>query len=344
MRQEDAIEDYVRQEMRHQCIPGPALAVTRATQVVTLGAYGLANVEWNVPVTAETLFQGGSIGKQFVASAVMHLVEDGAIDLDESVRAYLNNTPDTWADITIRHLLTHTSGIGGAYALYDLRKDYTEDELLELAAAAPLRFPAGDQWEYMNTGYLVLGLLIGRVTGKHYGEVLQERIFGPLGMRTARVISQDDIILNRASGYRLDAGVLKNQEWISQTFNATADGSLYVSITDMVAWEKALAAGTALSKTSLTEMWTPAPLNDGSKAGYGFGWELTTVNGFPVMQHGGAWQGFTGYIVRYAGYDLSVIVLTNLAGASVSSIAQHVAAMFAPDLAPNTTNEPSGAE
>ena len=201
--------------MRKQKIPGLSLAIIRNGRVDILKSYGLANVEHRVPVKPETVFQSGSIGKQFTAAAVMILVEEGKISLDDKITKFFPDAPASWNNITVRHLLTQTSGMGDYPPEVDLRREYTEDEYFEYFKKAPLSFAPGAKWDYSNAGYATLGFLIRKVTGKYYGEFLQERIFRPLGMTTARVISEADIVPNRAAGYRLVQGALKNQEWVS---------------------------------------------------------------------------------------------------------------------------------
>lgn len=186
-----------------------------------------ANIEHQVPVKPDTVFQSGSMGKQFTAAAVMLLVEDGKIRLGDPITRYFPDTaPSHWRHITVRQGLTHTTGTTGYPPGFDFRRDYTENELIQLAAKTPLAFQPGERWSYSNLGYVMLGVLISKVTGKFYGEFLQDRIFRPLGMTTARVVTEADIIPNRASGYRIVNGEIQNQPWISPGLSATADGSL----------------------------------------------------------------------------------------------------------------------
>ncbi len=180
---------------------------------------------------------------------------------------------------------------------------------------------------------MTLGILIHKVTGKFYGDLLREKIFGPLGMTTARVLDEADIIPNRAAGYRLVEGKLKNQEWVSPTLNTTADGALYLTVLDMAKWDAALYSEKLLKKSSLDLMWTPAKLNDEKTVPYGFGWMLGEMRGHRVVQHGGVWQGFSAHIVRYIDKKLTVIVLTNLAATAAGTIANGVAALYDPELA-----------
>src|ERR1044072_1921925 len=176
------IDRIVSEQMSANKIPGVSLAVLRKGKIGLLKSYGLANVEHQVPVKPETIFQSGSIGKQFTAAAIMILVQDGKISLDDKISKYIADVPPGWKDITVRHLLNHTSGLGDYPAEIDLRRDYTEDEFLDSFKKAPLDFVPGSKWNYSNVGYVTLGILIRKVTGKYYGDFLQERIFQPLDM------------------------------------------------------------------------------------------------------------------------------------------------------------------
>jgi CubicO group peptidase (beta-lactamase class C family) len=170
---------------------------------------------------------------------------------------------------------------------FDLRRDYTEDELVQRIKPIPLAFQPGEKWSYSNLAYVMLGVLIHKVSGKVYGDFLQERVFRPLGMSTARVISEADIVPNRAAGYRLVNGQLKNQDWVSPSLNTTADGALYLTVYDVAKWDAALYGEKLLKRSSLEEMWTPVKLNHGRTHGYGFGWALGEVRGRRLVEHGG---------------------------------------------------------
>ncbi|MGI9064811.1 MAG: serine hydrolase domain-containing protein [Pyrinomonadaceae bacterium] len=281
------IDSYIKGEMRRQQIPGVALAVVRNGKIALVKSYGLSNVEHQVPVKPETVFQSGSMGKQFTATAVMILVDEGKLALDDKISKYFTDAPEGWKNITVRHLLTHTSGMGEYPPDLDLRRDLTEDEYLALIKSVPLSFATGAKWDYSNLGYVTLGMLIRKVTGKFYGDFLAERIFRPIGMTTARVISEADIVPNRADGYRLVKGELKNQEWVSPSTNTTADGSLYFTILDLAKWDAALYTQKLLKQTSLAQMWKPVRLNDGKTKGYGLGWHTDVIHGHRVIFHGG---------------------------------------------------------
>jgi CubicO group peptidase (beta-lactamase class C family) len=328
------VDEYVRSEMEMQRIPGVSLAVIRNGQIVLAKGYGFANVEHQVPVKPETIFQSGSVGKQFTATAVMMLVEEGKIGLDDKINKYFTDAPASWQNITVRQLLTHTAGTTDYPSDFDFRRDYAEEDLYKRAQAIPLAFEPGEKWSYSNLGYVMLGILIHKVTGKFYGDFLQERIFKPLGMNTARIISEADVIPNRAAGYRIVRGELKNQDWVSPSVNTTADGALYLTVYDMAKWDAALYGEKLLKKSSLDQMWTRVKLNNGKTENYGFGWSLDEVRGHRNIEHGGSWQGFKAHIARYVDDKLTVVVFANLSQANPAKIAHGVAAIYNPELTP----------
>jgi CubicO group peptidase (beta-lactamase class C family) len=326
----DRIDRVIKQQMLAYKTPGVSLAVLRHGKIILLKSYGLANVEHQVPVKPATVFQSGSMGKQFTAAAVMILVQENKLSLDDKISKYFPDVPASWKDITVWNLLTHTSGLGDYPAEIDLRRDYTEDEYFALFKKAPLDFAPGSSWNYSNVGYVMLGMLIRKLTGNYYGDFLKERIFKPLGMTTARIISEADIVPNRAAGYRLVHGELKNQEWVSPSTNSTADGSLYVSILDLAKWDAALYTDRPLTQSSRDKIWTPARLNDGRTKDYGFGWHLGQYHGRRLAFHGGAWQGFKTFIIRFLDTELTIIFLANSWETRDFKLARGLAAAFYP--------------
>ena len=317
-----AIDQYVTAEMANERIPGAEVGIYHRGQILLAKGYGLANVELNVPAKPETVFQSGSVGKQFVSAAVMMLVEEGKVSLDDSITKYFPDAPASWKPILIKNMLSHTSGLA-EYETEErtrpdgpfyMRLDYTEDQLLKKTEALPIDFAVGSNWAYRNTNYMLLGIMIHKVTGMFYADYLTERIFKPLGMTSTRLISDADIIPNRASGYEIHGDKLQNQEWVSPTFNSTADGTLHFNVLDLAKWDGALYGTGLLKQSSLDRIWTIYPLNNGqpNPAHYGFGWEINTMNGHKVIEHGGSWQGFTCDISRYVDDNLTVVVLTNL--------------------------------
>jgi CubicO group peptidase (beta-lactamase class C family) len=341
-----SIDSFIAAQMSEQKIPGLAVGMYNRGRILLAKGYGLANVELDVPVKPETVFQTGSVGKQFVSAAIMMLVEEGKVSLDDSITKYFPDAPATWKPILIKNLLSHTSGLAeyesgertGPKGPFYMRLDFTEDELVTKIQALPVESAPGEQWDYRNTNYFLLGVLIHKVTGKRYDQFLSERIFTPLGMTSTRLIDNNDIVANRADGYEMHDGVLKNQEWVSPTFNSTADGTLYSNVLDLAKWDAALYGTKLLKQSSLDRMWTVYPLNDGkpNPAGYGFGWMMGTQNDHKRIEHGGSWQGFTCRIARYPDDGLTVVVLTNLeAGYSKPGpIAHMLAGLADPALLP----------
>lgn len=339
------LDAFVEQEMRTEKVPGTSVAVLHKGQVVVAKGYGLANVEHGVPVTPETIFQSGSVGKMFTAAVVMLQVEQGKMSLDDPLSKYVPNAPASWRPITIRHLLTHTSGIPNVGDDFDFKRNYTDDELLKGFEALPLNFQPGARYSYSNSGYVILGIVVQRATGRFYGDILKTDIFQPLGMKTARVISDRDIVPHRAAGYEMVDGELKNQDFVSVKMNSTADGSLYFSLNDMIAWALGVEQGRVLSAASWKQVYTPVQLNSGKTYPYGFGWDVDTAGGSPRYHHGGSWQGFRSYYSRYLGDDLVILFLANSAEANTEIFVDGIAKLWDPALVavPRPKPEPATA-
>ncbi|MCE3261156.1 MAG: hypothetical protein K0R43_235 [Pseudoduganella sp.] len=344
----DRLDDALLAEMKRSQIPGVAIAVVKDGKIIREQGYGYADLEHKVKVTPDTIFQSGSVGKTFTAALVMLLAQEGKLSLDDPIAKHLANTPKAWEGITVRHLLTHTSGLGDPYAKLDLTKNYTDEELIALEADVPVLFAPGEKWSYSNMGYHLLGFICNKVGGKFYGDQLRERIFAPLGMGT-RVISEADIIPHRARGYERKNGQLVNQSWVAPRLNTTADGSLYLTARDLAKWDLALYGDQVLPASVRQASWTPAKLNNGNPTGYGYGWQLFERNGHRVVGHGGAWQGFRAQLNRFVDDKLSVVVLANSATARPGKLADIVAAHYVPALAPKVApaiaeTEPAMAE
>ena len=331
----EAVHQYIRGEMQRQHIPGISVAILRNRRVLLKQGYGYANLELHVPASDSTVYQSGSVGKQFTAALVATLAEQGRLDLNDTIIKWFPEGAKVWRGVTVRHLLTHTSGVAEyTDSTFDYRKDYTEDQLVQFAVSRPLDFPPGDRWAYSNTGYLLLGVLIHRLTGRFYGDLLQSVIFGPLQMATTRIISEADIIPNRAAGYQRVKGRIQNQDWVAPSLNTTADGSLYFSINDLIRWASSLDERHIPDAGVLQLAWAPVRLNDGGLYPYGFGWDLTPQRGHPRIGHTGSWQGFKTAIYRYPEYGLTVIALANLAEAEPGPIAEGIAGLLEPGLVP----------
>ena len=336
-----AIDSYLRAEMRRQGIPGLSLAVVKDGRPIYLTSYGVATLELAVPVTPRTVFQIGSLGKQFTAVAVQLLANEHKLNLDDPLSKYLPEIPPSWSKVTLRLMLNHQAGIAQFTSperqLLQLAYDYSEAELIKLAASQPLDFEPGSDVSYSDTAYVLLGFVINRVAGEFYGDLLRQRVFAPLGMRSTRIISDADIVANRANGYeKADGGAVRNQSYVSPALNRTADGSLYSTVLDLAKWDRALYGDTALPQRQLERMWQVDALHNGQRPllPFGYGWESNRLRGHRLIEYDGNWQGFQAVMSRYVDDGLTIIVMTNLALCRAERLAHTVAGIVDPKLAP----------
>jgi CubicO group peptidase (beta-lactamase class C family) len=335
-----AVDRYLQAEMQRQHIPGIALAVVKNGKPLYVKGYGVATLEHPVPVTPGSVFQLGSIGKQFTAVAVTMLADEHKLNLDDPLAKYLPEVPESWRKVTLRLMLNHQAGIAQyttpTRQLLDLTHDYTDAELIRLAVSQPLDFEPGTDVSYSDVGYVLLGFVINRVAGEFYGDFLQRRIFRPLGMNNTRVISDSDIVPGRTSGYELKDGSLRNQTPVSPALNRTADGSLYSTLIDLMKWDRALDGASVLPHGELERMWTVDVHHDGRTPlyHYGYGWENNHLNDHRLVEYDGNWQGFQAVMTRYADEKLTVILLTNLALCRTERLGHTVAGLVDPALVP----------
>lgn len=328
----DAIDDLVTTELARSGAPGLSMAVVQGGRVVRVQGFGEANVEHGVPVHADTVFKTGAIGMPITAAAIMLLVEDGRMKLDEPVSRYLDGIPAKWSKVTVRHLLDHTSGIP-ATPNGDFRAEYTNAELLAIIAGQDINFAPGSRFRFSYANYIVLGMAIQQVTGEHWTTFVGKRLFAPLGMRTARGISEMAIVPNRAAGYEFRDGAMRNAEAISATANSTADGSLYLSALDYAAWGQALSIRGLLKKESWAVLDGAAKTADGATCGAAGGWFTEASGKERFLWQSGSWQGFQTYSLRYPARDLTVAVLANGETADVQAVARKLAAAVDPAVA-----------
>lgn len=334
--QSDEISAYVRAQMDWRMIPALSFAVIKAGRIIRAEAHGLANRNSGDSASVATVFHVGSVGKQFTAAAIMLLVQDGRLSLNDPVTRHIVDAPAAWRGISIRHLLTHTSGLGNYVSvLPDLNREYSASEFIALIAGQPLEFPPGTSFRYSNSGYLLLGLVVEAVSGEHLGDFLVERVFKPLGMTSTGMAGRaGGTITGLANGYRLSEGVLASAPPVSRSLNSTGDGSLYSTLHDMARWDAALYGDAVLNASSRAAMWSPVRLNNGTLRQYGFGWGLGRHGGKRIVEHGGLWQGFSSHIVRYVDDSITVVVLMNLTGIGNTSglVANRIARAYIPAL------------
>ena len=336
----DAIDDFVRERLRQLHLPGVAVAVVRDGKPVTTRTYGYANLELDVPVTEDTVFELGSLSKQFTAVAVMMLVEEGRIDLDASIAHYLPEAPERWRAITVRHLLTHSSGIQEYLSIPGFMDEAHAADHKGMTRLffdrLQLEFAPGETWSYSNSGYLLLGDIVERVSGKSYWELLRQRIFTPLGMTATRSSEPRALIRNRAAGYGWREGTYENRPALSE--NAYAAGAIASTIRDMTRWEAALHEGKLLTKSSFAQIWTPLTVRAGGPPPfpYGFGWVVDV----DAVLHSGGTPGFSSAIRRYREKGLTVIVLANHGDRILDHLPLEIAGIVDPVVARRSSSDP----
>ena len=311
----DPVDDYVHAFMARSHAPGVALAVIRDGKVVKEATYGHANLEWHQPLTTTAPFWLDSLTKLITAVGVMQLVEQGKLSLDDPITNYLTNTPPDWRIVSVRHLLSYTSGIKDDY--WQLYRGspllyYDEKDIYAYATKQPLLFRPGDKYQYNNEGYYLLGLIIGKVTGEPYSKWITEHVLQPAGMKTATVYKAADIIPQMVSSYALDDGqVVHNRaDILSERGEAIASWGMYASLEDMIAFDRALQSGRLLSRKNLDTMWSSASLNNGYPSDTGLGFDhVRYLRGHRLATKGG--QAGTEY-ATFPDDHISVILLTNM--------------------------------
>jgi CubicO group peptidase (beta-lactamase class C family) len=331
----DAVDDYVQVRMTARHIPGLAVAVLRDGKPIKIRGYGAANVELEAPVTPDTVFPIASVTKQFVAAAVLLLEQDGKLAVDDRIGAYLDNAPEAWTQITIRQLLNHTSGIADVWndLHADRRAPTTPEKIVQLVGAVPLTFAPGTKWNYSNTDYIVLAMIVKKISGVPFEAFLQQRIFTPLGMTRTRLYDPDNVIRGRAAGYERRDGALHNAEYFDPSFAQGGDGGLLSTANDLARWAAALDGDGILNAKSREMMWSGALLANGTTHPYGFGWELRSANQHRWIYHSGSRPGAAAVVSRFPDDRLTVIVLANLSHADTITLARNIAGLYVPSVA-----------
>jgi CubicO group peptidase (beta-lactamase class C family) len=324
----DQIDDYVKAQLKEHSLPGVSLAIVEDGKVTKIGSYGMADVARGTRVAPETVFKIGSVSKQFIATGIMLLVQDGRLKVDDPVSRYLEGTPPAWQPITIRHLLTHTSGIVRESPAFDFEKVQNDADVVKAAYPLPLRFTPGEKWEYCNVGYFALAEIITKVSGQPWPRFMHERVFKPSGMMVTAPTNITPMLPNRAVGY-VDKG---NSRPTGDFVALRPSGAFLSTVGDLAKWDALLYTNKPLTEASRRQMWTQARLNDGSTANYGFGWTVETrKNGQHVVSHGGSLPGFRAHFARFVDEHVTVIVLINGDDADAGGLANGVAETYLTD-------------
>jgi len=294
--------------------PGGAVIVVKDGKILLRKGYGMANMELGVAMDPGMIFRVGSITKQFTAVAVLMLVEQGRLDLSDSITKYLPDYPTQGRTITIEHLLSHTSGIPSFTELAEWpalqRKDMSLQEIIDLFKNRPLEFPPGERWAYSNSGYILLGALIEKVSGESYEGFLAKHVFEPLGMTNSSCDSASRITPLRIPGYEKRGDGYENAPYVSMTQEFAA-GAILSSVDDLAKWDEGLSAGKLLKKETLQKAVTPFKLASGESTGYGYGWLVSEYEGHPMIEHDGGISGFSSYALRMPADRVYVAFLLN---------------------------------
>ena len=330
----DPIDDYVRTQMRMRHLPGVSLAVVKDGRTVKAAGYGVASLELEAPATEKTVYEIGSISKQFAANAVLLLVEEGKVRLDDPISKYLASTPHAWSGITVRHILTHTAGLAdfdSGNIGFSYRREYTEQEFVELLGKQPLAFQPGERWNYTNA-FPLLGIVVERASGTPYMDFVRSRIFVPLGMESARFKVPGDVVPHRADGYLYKDGVYRHGENLRPAIIAP-NGGVMMNVVDFAKWDIAITQRRLLRAESLKAMTTPVRLNDGRTVSHGLGWFMDSFNGHRFGAHWGTTvTGHSAVIRRYVDDRVTVIMLANLddGGNGIDTMSKRIADTFVP--------------
>jgi CubicO group peptidase (beta-lactamase class C family) len=317
------MEQVVRSYVDAKQFMGSVL-VARDSKVLLSKGYGSANLEWNIPNSPAAKFRLGSVTKQFTAACILLLEERGKLKVEDPVKKYMPDAPEAWDKVTIFNLLTHTSGIPSFTGFPDYHSTEaiaaTPEQLVARFRDKPLEFQPGEKWSYSNSGYVLLGYLIEKISQQSYRQFVQESIFNPLGMKDSGYDSNSEIILHRPSGYTPGPNGVTNAGYIDMTIPLSA-GALYSTTEDLLRWEQGLMGGKLLSPVSLEKMTTPF------KNDYAFGLWVHTANGHKLIDHGGGIEGFNTFLAYYPEDKLTVVVLANLNGHAPEVIASKLAAV-----------------
>ncbi|MEG3659375.1 serine hydrolase [Arenibacter palladensis] len=323
--------DALMSEVYKEDGPGAVALVVQKGKVLYRRAFGMANLELGVKMKPENVFRIGSITKQFTASAILRLRDEGKLRLDDDITKYISKYPTHGHAISIEHLLTHTSGIRSYTEMKEWdaevqKKDFTPTELIAFFKNQPMDFKPGEEFHYNNSAYFILGYIIEVVSGKSYEEYIDSVFFKPLKMTNSYYDSSSRIIKNRAYGYNKNEDDYMNQDFLNMT-QPYAAGSLLSSVDDLYKWYSAVMNDEVISETSRKEAHTPHLLNDGQKTGYGYGWFIGNIQGSKMIEHGGGINGYLTSSIYLPDDDVFVAVFTNCTCDDPDKIAKKIAAI-----------------
>ena len=328
--QADPTDDFITAELQRQRIPGLSLVVIKNGAIVKTGAYGVANIALKKPTASETVYKIASVSKQFIATGVMLLAQDGRLRVEDFIEKYLDGTPAAWKPITIRHLLTHTAGLVREAPGFSPSKIQSDADVVKSAYGVPLKFAPGEKWDYSNVGYFALAEIITRIAGKPWPDFLAERVFKPSGMNSTFPTNTRASVPNRATGYTDNDALRPADDWLA----LRPSGAFLSTVLDMARWDAMLDTDRILTASTRREMWTPVTLRGGTTHPYGFGWQIDAVNGRKRVHHSGGMTGFRANFSRFLDDRLTIVVLMNLDDVDIDAIVHGLARIHLPASSP----------
>lgn len=320
-------DDYLQAQFDAGFFNGAALIARDGVTVFAKG-YGYANAEWEIPNSVSTRFRIASITKTFTAALILKQAGQGRLDVNDAVGKHFQPCPESWGSVTLHHLLTHTSGIPNYTSAPDFatinRLPHTAEQIVATFRDKPLEFAPGAKYSYSNSNYLLLALILEKVSGASYEQLLHRELLDPLELKDTGIDRHSRILLRRASGYRPDGTLLANAEHLDMVW-VHGSGAMYSTVEDLLEWNRALHGGRVLAQNVLEKMW------QADKGDYGYGWQVLKPSpmtfGRPLLLHAGGLNGFATDLLHYPGEKVTIVILANLMTSPMLAISRDLAAI-----------------
>jgi CubicO group peptidase (beta-lactamase class C family) len=323
------LDSYLEKAINAKEIPGASIIVKVKGNVVLRKGFGFSNLETMTPMNSESVHELASVSKQFTAAATMLMIEDGKLQLSSPITDFIDDAPEAWKKITIEHLLHHTSGLPDyLFGVNTFTENVRPFTLINRLKTRKMNFEPGTKWEYSNSGFMMLGYIIDKISGSSFSEVTQKRIFEPAGMKTASITNPSQIVLNRASGYQMLGKKMVQEQYCSPGYSALGDGMVSASAEDLLAWQEAIGKRKILNASSWKFMFTPSSQSVKAKNPYSAGFGVVRAGDKPVVEHTGAWIGTSTYIGMNFETDSCMIILVNRDEADIEKIIEAAQKQF----------------
>lgn len=323
-----AYDSIISKHLAQQNLVSLSVGIIEGGRVIYAKAQGKANLETETPAGTNSVYKIGSLSKQFIATAIVKLVQDGKLSLADPVNKYFTDAPESWTAITIRHLLNHTSGLERESPAFDAMANQPDETLIKAAYADTLIFPTGTRWQYCNLGYFMLAEIIRKVSGQAFSTFMAQQVFAPAGLKNTRTTSLQDLVPNRVNGYYSGYG----GSWLN-SLNYVAlrpSGAFLSTIPDLLQWELNIQQSVFLNKESWESMWKTV-VKTGASAeapSYGYGWYVNSFKNHRLIYHGGSLPGFRAMYYRFPDEKNAILILCNTDHANLASLANELAGVW----------------